>query len=208
MKWISLFSLILFLWACQPQSAETKEGATQDSSSEALSTAPVSEVAPVSDIDTSLDGEAPLSPIPAGNFVQQEPDPEHVKGYQKITWLTLKDVEFENKYYENEDQYFLQPTYGEKLQALADKKVYISGYVIPIDPDEGIFVLSANTFSSCFFCGNAGPESIVELVINDNQTVYKTDQWASFKGVLKLNSDDLDHLYYILEEAIEVPQKK
>ena len=203
MKLISFFSLTLVLFACQPKATEVAEEVTGEYPRKVLSTS--SEEA---EMDTTIDEDVPLSAVPTGNFLEQEPDPAHVKGYQKITWLTLKDVEFKDTYYEKEDQYFLQPTYGEKLQALADQKVYISGYVIPIDPDSNIFVLSANTFSSCFFCGNAGPESIVELVILDNQTVYKTDQWATFKGVLKLNSDDLDHLYYILEKSVEVPAKK
>ena len=89
-------------------------------------------------MDTTIDEDVPLSAVPTGNFLEQEPDPAHVKGIKKITWLTLKDVEFKDTYYEKEDQYFLHPTYGEKLQALADQKVYISGYVIPIDPDSNI----------------------------------------------------------------------
>lgn len=43
------------------------------------------------------------------------------------------------------------------------EEVIISGYLIPIDIESERYALSKNPFSSCFFCGNAGPETVVEL---------------------------------------------
>ena len=143
-----------------------------------------------------------------------EPEPEPVappkrrestlKGDGVITWKTLEDVEFSEKYYEEVDGYFWAPTFGQSLFALEGQKVKISGYVIPID--EGIYVLSANTFSACFFCGQAGPETIMELQLKPGHKRYMTDEWVSFEGKFRLNEDDIDHLNYILEGAEEIDE--
>ena len=52
------------------------------------------------------------------------------------------------------------------------------------------YALSAFPFSSCFFCGAAGPESVLELDLKHQQE-YLTDEVITFKGVLELNSDPL-----------------
>lgn len=143
-----------------------------------------------------------------------EPEPEplvhakrresKLKGEGVITWKTLEDVDFSEKYYEEVDGYFWAPTFGESLFALEGQKVRISGYVIPIDAD--VYVLSANTFAACFFCGQAGPETIMELQLKPGHKKYMTDEWVSFEGVFRLNADDIDHLNYILEGAVEIDE--
>jgi len=153
--------------------------------------------------DTSANRLPILPTLGLGN---PQPKAHAVEGYEKLTWEILRDVSFEDKYYEKEDEYFLYPTYGDQVQSYKGKDVFISGYLLPINPDSNIYVLSANTFSSCYFCGNAGPESIVELDLAEELGEgYITDQWIAFKGEFSLNADNLDHLYYILEDAVEVP---
>ncbi|MEM6766167.1 MAG: hypothetical protein AAF655_14615 [Bacteroidota bacterium] len=127
-----------------------------------------------------------------------------LKGDNVITWKTLADVEFTEKYYEEADGYFWAPTFGESLKQLEGNKVKIAGYVIPIDV--GIYVLSANTFSACFFCGQAGPETILELQLKPGHKEYMTDEWVSFEGTFRLNQDDINHLNYILEGAVEIDE--
>jgi hypothetical protein len=84
---------------------------------------------------------------------------------------------------------------------LEGKEVYLKGYMLAIDPEEDIFILSRNPFASCFFCGNGGPESIVELKLKPKQPNFQMDQIVTIKGRLKLNRDDIYHCNYILEEA-------
>ena len=82
------------------------------------------------------------------------------------------------------------------------KLVEIKGYIIPIDVESGFYVLSANPFASCFFCGNAGPESVMELQFDGKlKKTYTTDEIATFQGRLKLNWDDLEHCNYILQNV-------
>ena len=149
--------------------------------------------------------QAPLAVLPELGIGKPKPNPKEIEGHQLLTWDDLRDVNFEKKYYESEGQYFDYPNYGERIQKREGEQVYISGYLLPVNPDSNSYVLSAYTFSSCFFCGQAGPESIVELMLEEKlDSDYVTDQWIAFKGALRLNADDLDHLYYILDEAVEV----
>ena len=121
---------------------------------------------------------------------------------QLINWATLADVSFEEKYYEDLELYLPYPTFGSQVKALAGKEVQIEGYIIPIEPER--YILSQNPFASCFFCGGAGPESVLELEMKSYKKTYYTDQYLSFKGKLKLNKENIDKLNYILELAEEV----
>lgn len=122
----------------------------------------------------------------------------------KIDWSNLSDVSFEDKYYEEFDQYLPYPTFGQSVKDLEDKEVQISGYIIPIEPER--YILSQNPFASCFFCGGAGPETVLELELTSYDKTYYTDQYLSFKGILKLNIEDIDKLNYLLQSAEEVEE--
>lgn len=116
-----------------------------------------------------------------------------------VSWEDLTDVSFENKYYEGVQEWMLFPNFGDSVQSLAGKPVSISGYVLTLEP--GVYALSANPFSSCFFCGGAGPESVLLLELTDKEEIYFTDEWRSFAGIFQLNDSDIDKLNYILTYA-------
>lgn len=120
---------------------------------------------------------------------------------EPITWKTLADVRFTKKRNAEVGMYFLYPTFGSKVKSLQGKLVSIKGYMIPIDVEEKTFVLSAQPMAMCFFCGGAGPESIVELQFKKNKLRFKTDEVRTVQGILWLNPDDIDHLNYILTQA-------
>ena len=113
----------------------------------------------------------------------------------------MSNVEFEDQYIESEDVYYYYPFFGSEVRDLAGKEVIITGYVLAIDPLKGYYVLSKGPFSSCFFCGVGGPESIMELNPVDNDTKFKMDEIVTFKGILNLNYDDIYRSNYILDKA-------
>ena len=119
----------------------------------------------------------------------------------EITWRTLGDVRFTDKYSEEEEAYYYYPHFGSSVKALEGKQVYLKGYMFAIDPKKGIYILSRNPFAACFFCGNAGPESIVELKLKPGHDKFRMDQVVTIKGRLKLNQDDVYQCNYILEDA-------
>jgi hypothetical protein len=119
---------------------------------------------------------------------------------QKITWEILKDVTFKKKWYEKESIFMLYPTFGPNIKKIENKTVLIKGYMVPVDPESNQYVLSAYPYSMCFFCGGAGPESVMGLKLKKNRK-FKTDEIHVFKGTLELNANDIYELNYILTDA-------
>lgn len=120
---------------------------------------------------------------------------------QEVAWSTLAKVTFEREYMEEEDLTQWVPTFSDDVLALDGYKIKISGYVIPVDVDAQYFVLSSNPFASCFFCGGAGPETVMDLKIRKNSRRFTTDEYHTFSGTLRLNAHDIYELNYILEGA-------
>ncbi|TAG66912.1 MAG: DUF3299 domain-containing protein, partial [Runella slithyformis] len=116
-------------------------------------------------------------------------------------WESLRDVTFKKKWYPEESVYMLYPTFGPNINKLNGKEVLLAGYVLPIDMESNLYALSAFPFSACFFCGGAGPESVVSLKFKKSNRKFKTDERHTFKGVMRLNADNIYELNYILENA-------
>ncbi len=126
--------------------------------------------------------------------------------YRELTWAELADVDFKDVYLEELDSYYWKPVFGDQVLAAEGKDVYITGYVIPVDLDEDFYVLSRYPFANCFFCGGAGPESVVDLRFKDSDhRTYQTDERLTFHGNLRLNADDVYQMNYILDGAEEHP---
>ena len=122
----------------------------------------------------------------------------------ELTWQALSDVEFKDVYLEELDAYYWMPTFGPQVMAAEGKEFFITGYMIPVDVDEDFYVLSRYPFANCFFCGGAGPESVIDLRFpGKSERAYQTDDRLSFRGTLRLNADDVYQMNYILEGADE-----
>ena len=118
-----------------------------------------------------------------------------------ITWELLKNVEFDEIWSEEFQAYYMVPKFSESVKELDGKEVQIRGFIIPVDIVQDYYVLSANPYSSCFFCGQAGPESVMEIQMIKKYEGLRMDQVITYKGTLKLNVDDIYQLNYILEDA-------
>lgn len=118
-----------------------------------------------------------------------------------ITWDTLANVSFTTEYVEKYDANFFVPAFGPQVKALEGKEVVLRGYMLPVSPEDDLFILSKNTYASCFFCGVGGPETIVEIQFQPGHPQFKMDQVVKVKGILSLNKDDVEHCNYILTEA-------
>ncbi|WP_109299383.1 hypothetical protein [Aquimarina sp. AU474] len=121
---------------------------------------------------------------------------------EKLTWNDLADVKFYNVYSAKYDDIFLKPRFGSAIKSYQGAQIRIKGYFLDFSIEEDEFYLiSKNPRASCFFCGGAGPESVVEVVFKQKPR-FKTDQVVEITGVLELNIDDVDHCNYILKNAI------
>lgn len=126
---------------------------------------------------------------------------QSAKAQTVITWEVLKDIEFQEVWSEEFNAVYMVPKFGSKVKSLDGKKVQIRGYVIPVDVLADYYVLSANPYSSCFFCGQAGPESVMEIQLAKQYDGLRMDQIITVQGKLRLNADDILQLTYILEDA-------
>jgi len=120
---------------------------------------------------------------------------------QKITWKNLQDVNFTDKFSEEEQAYYYYPHFGSKVKALEDKIVYLKGYMFPLGPEDDFYVISRYPYSSCFFCGVGGPESIVQIKFKSKPPEFRMDQVVTIIGKLRLNQNDIYTCNYVFEEA-------
>jgi hypothetical protein len=117
----------------------------------------------------------------------------------KLSWYTLSTIELEGKWKPNQEPPF--PIFPESLKKLDGKLVAVEGYAIPLDLSGNLITLSANPFSACYFCGKAGPASIMSVLFKTPQKGLKTDDYIYLTGILRLNSTDPSQPYYTLEHA-------
>ena len=118
---------------------------------------------------------------------------------EKNFWHVLAEVSFTK---EKKDGYEIEvPSFSTHLKSWNGKKVKLKGYVIPVGEvgDENKFMFSSLPFNVCYFCGAAGPETIMEVESSEN--VKFTSQAIWMEGTLHLNEKDPDRHIYILKAA-------
>ena len=119
-----------------------------------------------------------------------------------VNWDDLLDIRFEKKPHELLDSVDI-PVFNDRVKALDGRDVIVEGFYIPVEEtgDENIVILSAYPFAECFFCGQAGVESIIDVLINEKLPTIKTDTKVRFSGKFRTNPDNFDYLIYILDDA-------
>ncbi len=123
------------------------------------------------------------------------------------TWTLLGKLTFKKEFDAALGFKIDKPIFGDEIKALANKTVDIKGYIIPTDgyKSHTEFILSAFPYNMCFFCGGAGPETVMEIYAKT--PVKFTSEAVTIRGKLELNSDDVNRLIYSLTEAEQVEEK-
>lgn len=123
----------------------------------------------------------------------------------KDAWNDFAKTKFEPKYYENLGEYLFYPNFPAELKAMEGKEITIQGFYVPFAPEDSDYIiLSKFPQSQCFFCGGGGPESVVEVNFAKAPAKFQVDDLITVKGKLKLNADNIDHVNFILNEAVLV----
>lgn len=115
-------------------------------------------------------------------------------------WHIFSEVEFVPKFFEEAGGHLAVPKVTDELKLIEGTEITLSGFYIPLELDSSI-MLSALPYSSCFFCGGAGPETVAEVQVFPLPKGLIPDKFLKVKGKLKFNDSDLSHLNFILEEA-------
>jgi len=123
-----------------------------------------------------------------------------------IDWLKLRNVYYMSEFREDVSEYIQVARFGESVESLDNKEVRITGYMLTLSPDEGIFVLSENPYADCFFCGFGGPESAIELRLNPGYDKFFMDDLVTVTGIIRLNRDDISTGVYVMDNAVAVPK--
>ena len=153
-------------------------------------------------------GEAFTSPNEGKFAVQEEILPDGV-------WADLLQLKFKISFDEEVDDVTFQPKFTELIRSYENQMIEVEGFIIPHNiaadamgnlEDKGDkFMFSAFPLASCFFCGGAGSESVMEAFPKD--PINYTDKKITLRGRLKLNEKDLMKLPYIIEDVTLVIEK-
>lgn len=121
-------------------------------------------------------------------------------------WKTLEKLTYKKYFDKTLGLNVDQPVFSSEVKKLDGREITIKGYIIPLESYEGqsYFVFSKFPYNMCFFCGGAGPETVMEVETRKGVEIKYTSKMIAIKGKLRLNDDNIDRLMYILEDAVQV----
>ncbi len=116
-------------------------------------------------------------------------------------WKTLGKITFRKEYDALLGMKVDLPVFSKEIKALENKEITLRGYIIPTDgyKNHKEFIFSAFPYNMCFFCGAAGPETVIEVKAK-NPITY-TSEPVVIKGILILNDKDPNKLMYALSNV-------
>lgn len=125
---------------------------------------------------------------------------------QAGVWKTLAKISFQKQYDDMMGYEVDVPVFGEEVRALEGKEITVKGYIIPVEgyKNHKEFVFSAYPYNLCFFCGGAGPETVMQVY--SKAPINYTAEPIVIKGRLELNDSDAYNLMYALREAVQVDE--
>jgi hypothetical protein len=123
---------------------------------------------------------------------------------QENLWKTLSKITYKKQYDEMLGFKVDIPVFSQDVQSLEGNTVTVKGYIIPVEgyKSHKEFIFSAYPYNMCFFCGGAGPETVME--VKAKQPIAYTADPITIKGVLHLNASDINRLMYSLSEVEKV----
>ena len=121
-------------------------------------------------------------------------------------WKTLSKITFKKEYDEMMGFKVDVPVFSSDVEKLDGTEITIKGYIIPVEgyKSHTEFVFSAFPYNMCFFCGGAGPETVMEIEAAE-AIKYTTDP-VTIKGKLSLNDSDINRLIYAMTEVVLVKE--
>ena len=116
-------------------------------------------------------------------------------------WKTLSKITYKKEYNEFLGFKIDKPVFAEDVKDLEGDVVTVKGYIIPVEgyKSHSEFIFSAYPYNMCFFCGGAGPETVMEVEASED--VEYTAEQVTLTGKLQLNADDVNRLMYVLVDA-------
>ena len=116
-------------------------------------------------------------------------------------WKTLSKITYKKEFDEIMGFKIDKPVFSERIEKFDGQKITLSGYIIPVEgyKSHKEFIFSAFPYNMCFFCGGAGPETVME--VEASEPVKYSAESVTLRGKLMLNPVDINRLMYILVDA-------
>lgn len=150
-------------------------------------------------------GEAFTSPMDGKFVVAKEMQPIG-------PWEDLLNLKFSIRFDEAVDDVIFEPKFSKKIRSYENKIIEVEGFIIPYDiaadamadleNDGQKFMFSAFPLASCFFCGGAGAESVMEAF--PKKPIQYTERKIKIRGRLEFNETDFLKLPYLLKDVVLV----
>ena len=117
-------------------------------------------------------------------------------------WQTLGKITFKKQYDDLLGFKIDIPVFSDDVRAIDGQEITLRGYIVPTQgyKSHNEFVFSAFPYNMCFFCGGAGPETVIEVVTVE--AIEYTADPIVIKGKLALNDEDPNRLMYALSGAV------
>jgi hypothetical protein len=117
------------------------------------------------------------------------------------TWRTLAKVTFRKEMDEDLGFKIDVPVFSKEVKMLEGKTIELRGYVLPTEgyKNQKRFMFSSLPYNQCFFCGGAGPETVVE--VSSKAAIPVSSEPVILRGTLQLNLGDVNKLMYSLVNA-------
>lgn len=123
-------------------------------------------------------------------------------GQLKISWKDVIDIYAKEVIFSEKNPAKAIKGQGKSLKDIEAKKISITGYFLDLDPDGKWFMISKNPFATCFFCGGAGPETVIELIRFENKDKkFKTDDIVTATGTIKMITENEVDVSFILQDV-------
>ncbi len=142
--------------------------------------------------------------LATANGQDTETQEEPIKEKKENVWKTLSKITYKKQYNEIMGFKVDVPVFSKEILALDGKVVEVKGYIIPVEgyKSHKEFIFSAFPYNMCFFCGGAGPETVMEVEAMD-PVKFKSEA-IKLRGVLKLNADDINNLMFKIVDAQQI----
>lgn len=127
-----------------------------------------------------------------------------VQAQSDNVWKSLSKITYRKEYDELMGFKIDKPVFSDAIKSMEGKTITVKGYIIPVEgyKSHKEFIFSAFPYSMCFFCGGAGPETVME--VSAKEAVKYTTEQITLTGTLRLNSDDINRLMFKIDHAVRV----
>ncbi len=120
-----------------------------------------------------------------------------------LGWDKLADTRETEKRIKDVDR--LVAVFGPGVRALDGQPITVAGFFLPLDTGEASrsFLLSSLA-PTCPFCPPPGPADLIQ--VSATQPVTATLDQVTLEGTLRLSAEDVNGIYFHLENARVVPK--